>query len=279
LQPNDKLILHVEASDRFNLDASEGQIGIGPHWQLEIVTAETLKTMLETREIALRQRFEVVIGEVERTKNILEGYSLEPTEQQLQQVEALTLERKEGEEENEEKRQRELEVQKQKLRDTILAEQSELGKYHLSRMLRDTQKEVYDLMGIVESFREIRQEMINNRIFSEDERRRINQEILQPIQELIDVNFPGIDQLLGVLNQLLLLSNEPTRPQARDQRQNILDQFDAMLLKMTTIRDKMASMESFNEAVELLRSIIKQQQQLRNETMEERNKRLRDLRD
>jgi cell shape-determining protein MreC len=46
---------------------------------------------------------------------------------------------------------------------------------------------------------------------------------------------------------------------------------------MQAIRDKMASMESFNEVIELLKSIIKQQQQLRNETMEERNKRLRDL--
>jgi len=48
-------------------------------------------------------------------------------------------------------------------------------------------------------------------------------------------------------------------------------------LKMIAIRDKMASMESFNEVIELLRSIIKQQQELRNETMEERNKRLREL--
>ena len=39
----------------------------------------------------------------------------------------------------------------------------------------------------------------------------------------------------------------------------------------------MASMESFNEVIELLRSIIKQQQLLRNETQEERNRRLRDL--
>jgi len=277
VQPSNKLILSVEASDLFNLDLSEGQIGTGPRWLLEIVSAEKLKNLLETREIALRQRFEVIIGEVERTKNMLTDYSLEPTEQQIRQAESLTLESKEGV--NEEEQQRELEAKRQKIRDTIGWEQSELGRYHISRMLRDTQKEVYDLISIVESFRGIRQEMINNRIFSEDERKRINQEIMSPIQELINTDFPGIDQLLGMLNQMLSEYDEPNRPSVRIERQNILDRFDAMLLKMTAIRDKMASMESFNEAIELLRSILKQQQQLRNETIEERNKRLKNLLD
>jgi hypothetical protein len=39
----------------------------------------------------------------------------------------------------------------------------------------------------------------------------------------------------------------------------------------------MVSMESFNEAIDILRAIIKQQQQLRNETLEEKNKRLKNL--
>jgi hypothetical protein len=276
--PDDKLTLFVEASDLFNLDSSEGQVGTGPRWLLEIVTPEKLKNLLETREITLRQRFEVVIGEVERTKNILLDYSLEPMEAQVQQAEALTLEPKENETEAaKEERQRELDAKKQKMLDTINAEQSELGKYHISRMLRDTHKEVYDLMGIVEAFRTIRSEMINNRIFTEDERKRIDQEIMQPMQELINTDFPGLDQLLGVLNQKLSEREAANRPSALEERQKILVQFDTTLLKMMAIRDKMASMENFSEAIELLRSIIKQQQLLRNETQEERNKRLKDL--
>jgi len=171
----------------------------------------------------------------------------------------------------------EREAKKQKILDTINAEQSELGTYNISRMLRDTHKEVYDLTGIVEGFWTIRAEMVNNRILTEDERRRIEQEIIQPIRELIDMDFPGIDHSLGILKGLLLEREEQNRPLALEERQKVLVQFDATLLKMTAIRDKMASMESFHEAIELLRSIIKQQQQLRNETIEERNRRLRDL--
>jgi len=276
LQPDDKLILHVAASDRFNLDSSEGQVGTGQRWQLEIVTPERLKHLLETREITLRQRFEVIIGEVERTKDIMLAYTLEPMQQQIQEVEALTLEERQ-EEENEEEQQRDLEARKKKILDTINLEQAELGKFHISRMLRDTNRQVYDLTGIIESFRTIRLEMINNRIFTEDERQRIDREIMRPMQELINEDFPGIDELLGSLNQTLVERDEPRRPSALEERQQILDRFDATLWKMTAIRDKMASMESFNEAVELLRTIIRQQQLLRNETMEERNRRLRDL--
>jgi len=278
LQPDDKLILHIEASDRFDLDSSEGQIGTGQRWLLEIVTPEKLKHLLETREITLRQRFEVIIGEVERTKDILSAYSLEPAQQQIQEAEALHLAgTPASEEDNEEERQRALAEKKQRILDTINLEQSELGKFHISRMLRDTHKEVYDLTSIIESFRTIRSEMINNRIFTEDERRRVDQEIMRPMQELINEDFPGIDELLGILNQTLAVRDEPRRPSALEERQKTLDRLDATLGKMMAIRDNMASMESFNEAIELLRSIIKQQQLLRNETMEERNQRLKDL--
>jgi len=180
---------------------------------------------------------------------------------------------------SEEERQRELEANKQRILNTIHSEQSELGRFHISRMLRDTHRRVYDLTGIVESFRTIRLEMINNRIFTEDERRRIEQEIMRPMQELIHEDFPDIDELLGILNHTLSKQDEPLRPSALEERQRILDRFDEAIWKMTAIRDNMASMESFNEAVELLRLIIRQQQLLRNETIEERNRRLRDLLD
>jgi len=309
LQPDDKLILYVEATDQFDLDSSEGQTGTGQRWQLEIVTPEKLKNLLETREITLRQRFEVIIGEVERTKEILLNYSLEPPEQQIQEAEALGLEavttatsetitsetatsetlsletlalrnsENAPAEENEEERQRQREAQKQRILDRINLEQSELGRFQISRMLRDTHRRVYDLTGIVESFRTIRLEMINNRIFTEDERRRLEQEIIRPIQELINEDFPGIDTSLGDLDHTLSERDEPRRPQAQEERQRILDKFDETIWKMTAIRDNMASMESFNEAIELLRLIIRQQQLLRNETIEERNRRLRDLLD
>lgn len=282
VKPGDKLTLSVEANDRFNLDSADsagvqGQVGIGPGWSLEIVTPEKLKTMLETREIALRQRFEVVIGEVARTKSILADFSLEPAETQNHEADAVTVTVPEkATEEEKQKLQQDAEAKKRKILDTILSEQSELGKYHISRMLRDTQKEVYDLLAIVESFRVIRQEMFNNKILTDDEKRRLDSAIMQPIHGLTNTEFPDVNSLLETLNKTLV-STEPVRPAALEQQQKILAAFDDLLKKMNAIRDNMASMESYNEAIELLRAIIKKQEELKIETIQEKNKKLRDL--
>ncbi|GHT44226.1 polyketide synthase [Planctomycetales bacterium] len=211
-KPGDRLALFIDATDHFNLDASSGQNGEGTRWTLEIVSPERLKTLLEVRETGLRQRFEVVLGEVERTKSIVQ-----PDE------------------------------------------------YNVSRTLRDTQKEVYDLRGIADAFRLIRQEMVNNRIFSDDVKFRLDGGIINPIQELITADFPELDKLIEKLVRQPATLND------------IQQRFDVLVEKMKKIRDNMISMESFNEAIELLRAIIKEQQQIRNETIQEKNNRLKKL--
>jgi hypothetical protein len=278
VQPGDKLSLFVEATDRFNLDEVTGQTGLGPRWTLEIVTPERLQSLLEVREISLRQRFEVLIGEVERTKMLMEEFSLvappelvQEADSQTNSMESLT------DVEDENKMREELEAKKQKIIETISKEQAASGQYNISRSLRDTQKEVYDLRTIIESFLLIRREMVNNRIFSDDAEQRFDFGIIRPMQELVDVDFPEIDRFIGLLNQMLEVRDQPLRSAAISQQKKISEQFILAIKKMTAIRDKMVSMESFNEAIEILRAIIQQQQQLRNETQEEKNKRLKNL--
>ncbi|MDR2438386.1 MAG: hypothetical protein LBE12_03305 [Planctomycetaceae bacterium] len=281
VQPDDKLSLFLEAVDRFNLDDQVGQTGLGPRWTLEIVSPERLLSLLELREISLRQRFEVLIGETERTKSLVEEFSLLPPEELIRKTESLSLT---GEPlidvddvDTDEKRLEELNRKKKTMLETISKEQAATGLYNISRSLRDTQKEVYDLRMIIESFTLIRREMINNRIFSEDAEQRLNRGIIQPMQELVDADFPETDRVIGQLSQTLEIRDQPLRNTALEQQKTVLDQFSLVIKKMTTIRDNMVSMESFNEAIDILRAIIKQQQQLRNETLEEKNKRLKKL--
>ncbi len=277
LQPGDKLAVQVDAMDRFDLNGSKGQMGTGPNWPLEIVTSERLKGLLEVREISLRQRFEVLIGEVEKTKSILEEYSLAPPKELVDEVNAMIVvdekltddERKLREVEREKKKKERLEI--------LGKEQAESGMYAVSRMLRDTQKEVYEQRTIVEAFQSIRKEMVNNRIFSEEIRHRIDAGIIEPMEELIGVEFPDADRFLGLLTKALEVRDIPSRSEALTCHQSVLSQFDRILEKMRTVRDSMVSMESFNEAIELLRSILKQQQQIRNETQEEKNRQLKKL--
>lgn len=283
LRPEDKLSLHVEARDRFNLDESSGLVGVGSRWSFEIVSPERLKSLLEVREISLRQRFEVLIGEVERTRTLIDDIMLEPPQELIREAEALVVENgslSDAEEsDTEEARQKELEEKKRKLLNTVSKEQTSVAQYNISRSLRDTQKEAYDLRTIIESFRLIRQEMVNNRIFSEDDRHRLDDGVIVPMQRLVEADFPDLDRQIEALNKTLDIRAEAIRPTALGQRADVLEQFDVIVKKMLAIRDNMISMESFNEVIEILRAIIKQQEQLRNETQEQKNTRLRNLLD
>ncbi len=297
-EPGDKLALHVEATDKFNLgkpetdkpepgetdssastteEAATVQTGVGPRWQLEVVSAERLKGLLEIREITLRQRFEVLIGEVEKTKQILDEFSPAATKEQIDAVEASLKSSEKPSDEEEKKREEEREAKRKQLLETIPKEQADAGMYAISRTLRDTQKEVYELRTIVESFQSIRKEMVNNRIFTDEIEQRIDKGIVGPMQSLIDAEFPDADRLLELLNSTLEAHDKPTRTQATEQRRVAIDKFDRILERMRTIRDSMVSMESFNEAIELLRTIIKQQQQIRKETQDEKNQQLKKL--
>lgn len=306
LQPGDKLTLHVEATDRFDLDdrdmAAFGlnsatvieaktqttplRVGFGPQWTLEVVTPERLISLLEVREISLRQRFEVLIGEVERTRTMIDEIDLEPSKELAAKADELSLENTgttdvttDGADRDHAERQRreELDKRRKNLLETITQDQAGAAQYNVSRSLRDTQKEVYDLKALIESFRQIRREMVNNRIFSDDAEERIDRRIIGPMQILVDADYPETDRLIALLAETLTQRDKPLRPQSQAERTAIIEQFDRLIKKMQAIRDSMVSMESFNEVIEILRSIIKQQQQLRQETQEEKNNRLRNL--
>ncbi len=283
VEPGDKLSLWIEATDRFDLDETagqieEGQTGAGQRWTLEIVTPERLRGLLEVREITLRQRFEVLIGEVELTKELIETIMLDVPADLAEEAANLTLQEIENETEAEKtKRQETLDGKRKALLETISKEQGDAGRYSISRALRDTRKEVYEIRTIIESFRQIRAEMVNNRIFTGDDETRLDGGIVFPMHGLVETDFPELDRLIGLLDDTLAVRGQPLRSIAVAQRQEVLTQLDELLKKMSAIRDGMISMESFNEVVDMLRAIIRQQQQLRRQTVEEKNKRLKEL--
>jgi hypothetical protein len=279
LRSGDKLSLQIEAMDKFDLDLPQTfQLGLGPVWELEIVTAEKLRLMLEAREISLRQRFEALISEVEVTRRLLdaENYSLMPPDSLVKEVNEMKISDDTLEEEKTQK-QIELDVKKKTLLDTISKEQAVLGQYNISRALRDTKKEVYEFRTLVDSFRTIRREMVNNKIFNSESESRIDGGIISPIMLLVDHDFPDLDRLISVFDKTLAVRDKPLRQDAINKRKIVLDQIDSILKKMGNIRDNMVSMESYNEVIDILREILKEQKQIQNETEELRNKQIREL--
>ncbi|MDR2763378.1 MAG: hypothetical protein LBB88_12305 [Planctomycetaceae bacterium] len=279
LQSGDKLSLRIEAMDKFDLDLPQTfQVGFGPDWELEIVTPERLKLTLEAREISFRQHFETLIGEVELTKRLIgvENYPLTPPDSLVKEVEAMKIP-DDTKEEEKEKKQLELDAKKKELLNIISKDQAVFGQYNISRALRDTQKEVYELRTIVDSFKTIRKEMVNNKIFNSDSESRIDGGIISPISVLAERDFPDLDRMIGAFEKTLAIRDKPLRQDAIDKRKIVMDQFDVILKKMESIRDNMVSMESFNEIIEILREILKGQRQIQTETEDLHKKQIKEL--
>ncbi|MCL2304931.1 MAG: hypothetical protein FWC43_06260 [Planctomycetaceae bacterium] len=271
VQPGDRLSLLVEATDAFSLPPLKGEpqtqphCGVGERFELEIVSAPRLKGILDAREIGLRQRFEALIEEVKRTRGLLEEIRLEKTSEQIaEEVKA----KKEAENKNE------IPTPKP---DRIAEEQATQAVYNTQRSLRDSEKEKYDLGGIIKGFQGIRKEMQNNQIFTPEAQQRLDTGLLDPMRQLVERDFFEFDELLTKLGRDLENRETVERNEIQKSHQAALTQLDRILAKMANIRDRMVQMESFNEAIELLKEIIKEQESIRNETNEERKKQLRGL--
>lgn len=279
LQPGDRLTFSVEAKDNFHLPGMEqvGQTGSGDRRVLEIVTPEQLKMMLDVREITLRQRFEALIEDVKRTNQLLNDFPLEPEE--LPEEERPVLDDNaepvvETELARQIREQRNIERLQKRL---VRPEHASGGVYQMTRVLRDTQKETHEIRSLREEFRHIREELFNNRLLTEEIARRLDERILFPLDELIDRDFAAVDSELLELKRLLEHREQSTQMLTSVQRDTASRRFAELLVKMETIRNSMLSMESFSEAVELLRTILKQQEKLREEAQSEKKKGLREL--
>lgn len=302
LQPGDRFTLTLEAFDAYDLtgpDASDeereaakqGQMGSGDRWQLDVVTPAKLKSILEAKEIMLRQRFEALIEDVRRTQGIIEGIDLKKKmtaeEIEREKKETEELEKSLADESlSEEERKAKIDeaaiiAEKKRLEarefERLSQEQASDAEYNISRGLRDSQKETFENIGISTGFEGIRKEFVNNRIYTPELQQRIDNLIIAPLLSLINEDFPGLDEKLIVLNNLV--ENRTETPCYRMETQHGLLKADIerIIEKMTAIRDSMVDMESFNEVIEILKQIINDQKGVREDTIRARQQYLKDL--
>ncbi len=127
-------------------------------------------------------------------------------------------------------------------------------------------------MGLAESFDDIRKELINNRIDTEELKDRLQKGIADPLRRIAQEMVPELERRLEGLQAVL--DDATKSPALRGRAQQ---QADEILLAMRKVRDRMIEVEDFNEAVGLLREIIKTQDQLRDETEQRHKQKIREL--
>ena len=238
LEVGQKLTLTVVAEDADNLN--------GPHvarsqkFTFKIVSNEELLSLLYQRELNLRKRFEQIISEVKQTRADLILYRSKaddaaklPAEQKAKAAEAMT---------------------------GVISS--------VIRSLHAIRKNSTETISVEESFRDIREELINNAVHTPQMLERIDEKIVKPLHSLNADDYPAVDESLGAL-KLLLDDGRDSLPGLDES----IVQIGTMLDRMDTILKEMQRLETFQEAIELLKSIIDQQQQLEDRTKSERKKR------
>lgn len=270
LQPGDKLTISVNASDRYNL-GEEPNTGVGDHYQLEVVTPDQLLSLLEARELGYRKRFEQIKDEMTEMRDTLVRVRAEGPESPA------------GGDEPDDKPAPAAEDAEDDATDDALTRIWSLRLLRSQRAQLQSEKSAQETLGVAASFGDIRNELVNNRVDSEDRKERLQTQIVEPLQEIGSDMFPKLDDTLAALvKRLDERSREAVDPATEDadtvaRADAALAETDKILLAMDGVLQNMLDIEDFNELLDRVRDLITEQQDLLDETKKAQKQQILDL--
>lgn len=259
LKPSDKLLLTVKAADRYDL-SSEPHVGAGDRYQLDVVTPDELLAQLEVRELGLRRRFEQILDEMHQMRDSLLRVkaSLQPEDRAGFEPEDLR---------GDDGSTAPLTPEK------IAQRTAELRLLRLQRALQQSQKSAQEVLGVSAGFAGIREELINNRVDTQERKERLKEQIADPLGKICERDFPELDRQLIALETALREAGTQAEPanyvagadETIAQANETIAQLDAVL-------QKMLDLETYNELLDIVRDIISDQDKLLDRTKQERKR-------
>jgi hypothetical protein len=247
LKPEQKLLVGVEAFDNRKLpigETSNGEpnLGQGQRWLLDIVTPEQLRASLESRELNVRQRFESIIAELVESRDA------------LKRLDAIGSDSKNVDP-----------------KDPEFAAKLEQSRLHVVRARQNSEKDGQETRGVATAFDAIYQELANNRIDTEELKIRLKHQIAEPLFRVCDGRFPVLTQRVRDLDAGL------AGPQAASLQKAAVAEADAVVVELQRVRDKMLELETFNEAIDLLRAILAAEKEVGEGIKKQRSDKVRKL--
>ena len=214
---------------------------LGMKYVFTIITEEELLSNLYAREINIRKRFEQIITELKQARQELKV-------QRTKADEAAKLKR-DGTKPDAEP----LSVLNQGLAACA------------DRSLHSIRKNAIETAGVETSFVEIREELVNNAADTPLLLERLDDRIIAPLRKVNQAGYPTTDAALGLFKLALDKSADPT-----GSMDDATDALDSMIQTMDQILAEMRELAKFHEVVEQLKSNIKAQQDLLEETKRKR---------
>jgi hypothetical protein len=249
------LPLDLPVGTRFTLKvvATDGDNLTGPHvssgqpWVFQIVSEDELLALIAVKELNLRRRFEQIVDEVKTTRKELllartrleEGRTKPPAGGAADSPAAA-----------------------------IGPESAALTT--IERAISGVRKNANETQSIEVEFGDIRDELENNAI--PDARpmlERINEGIIRPLHSVNTVDYNELDDALALLRKALEDRGDPL-----SSFEEPVDRINVTIDHLEAVLAQMLKLETVNEALQLLRDIIKSQEELQDKTRQERKKKL-----
>jgi len=246
LKPKQRLHWTVQAADNCALEANPN-VGVSQKYALDVVTPDQLRSMLEARELILRRQFETIIQELTDTRDLLAGVELQPNTKPEPKPE-----------------------------DAAPAREAATGRLspavQVERVVQNSERSKDEVVNLATAFDDIREELANNRIDTPELTERLDAGIARPLRTIGETRYAPLLEKLKQLGGQLASPDAAVKSQAE-----AVAQIDGILVEMQGILDRMLELETFNEALEMLRKIIETQEEVNEETKQQQKKSLRSL--
>lgn len=250
VQLDDSISICLETGDGYDLPEERNpNVAQTPTTTLEIVTPQRMRSILEATELNLRRHFETVFDEVKTTRDLFNSISVQKEEQKSA----------EGEGEN---------------AASTPAVPVAVRLLHADRAVQNARKNMQEFLAEAESFEDLVNQMVNNHIDTPEWKSRLHDGIAVPLTKIANESFTELEKRLIKFRTAMesddwsVLSGLKTA--AATQFESVVVQLDAVLAKML-------QMEDFNEAIESLRNIIKNQEKIESDMKTKQKESLEDL--
>ncbi len=267
LKIGQQVALAIMAQDNCTLKRGPN-VAAGERYQLTVVSPEQLLSSLEARELTLRLRLEQIVQDLTATRDGLAQLDFSPPKPASAGAKPAAgpnapaggpAKPSAGDEPED------IRAAKTRPAGAEPGEGDLLGPTRglkaapvvIEQTLANSERGASETLSLASAFDDIREEMVNNRIDTPAIEYRLKDQIADPLRKIATDSFPELDRRLKKLQSVLA---NPQESKARHEA--ALAQVDAILVEMRQVMNKMLELESFNEIVQQLREIIKDEDTL-----------------
>jgi hypothetical protein len=247
-----EISLVVKASDRFDLSAG-AHVGIGDEYTLTVVSASELLQILEQLEVGQRKRLELIFNEVSdireylirtRKQNQRPSIELQPGE--------ISADASAGNSSDSARADR---------------QRNDLRKLFAQRAILQIDKSSQEIIGVAESFEDIRLQLINNRVDSEDRKIRLAKKIVEPLRAIPGGVMTELRAVVdGLETALTPQMNESSDAGTAAMTESAIQLTDKTLIQIDEVLSILVKYETQNELLDIVRRMIAEQEELLDQT-------------